>query len=312
MRHFLDFMDWSSAELHQLIDSALFLKNEWRSGGNRPVLAGKTLGMIFQKPSLRTRVSFEVGMLHLGGHALMLSPQEIGLGKRESIADVARVLSGYVQGIMARVFEHAHVEALAAHAHVPVINGLSDDRHPCQAMADVLTIRERFGRTEGLKVAFIGDGNNVAASMALACAQFQMDFAIATPQGYELPQGVLDSVRQIAAQNLYPMTLDVCTDPRDAAAGADVLYTDTWVSMGQEEEVARREAAFAAYQINTELLQEAKPTAIVLHCLPAHRGQEITDDVADGHQSAIFQQAENRLHAQKAILVKLMLNPNQA
>lgn len=299
MKHFLDLSEWSTQELQDLLRLALYLKDEWRSGGNRPVLKGKILGMVFQKPSLRTRVSFEVGMKHLGGDAIMLGPSEIGLGKRESIADVARVLSGYVDGIMARVFDHAHVTGLAAHSRVPVINGLSDDLHPCQAMADVLTIYEHYGRLEGLKLAYVGDGNNVARSLLNVTTHFSMDFAVASPHGYELPE----------AQNFPKQTHNIVTathNPLTAVENADVIYTDTWVSMGQEEETAAREAIFGEYQVNATLLEHAKPGAIVLHCLPAHRGQEITDEVADGAQSAIFQQAENRLHAQKAILVKLM------
>jgi ornithine carbamoyltransferase len=304
MHHFLDLTTWSAKELNAMIDLAIHLKREHASGGNRPVLAGQVLGMIFQKPSLRTRVSFEVAMQHLGGSAIMLGPAEIGLGKRESIGDVARVLSGYVQGIMARVFDHHHVTELADYAQVPVINGLSDDRHPCQSMADVLTIREHFGHTTGLKFAFIGDGNNVAASSLIACAQFGMHFSIATPSGFELP-----SAQIAAAQPLIDASgiqFEQHIDPKKAVAEADVVYTDTWVSMGQESETTSREDTFTAYQVNTDLLQHARPGAIVLHCLPAHRGQEITDEVADGPQSLIFPQAHNRLHAQKAILVRLM------
>jgi ornithine carbamoyltransferase len=303
-KHFLELNQWTSKELHNLIEDAVLLKREWNTGGNRPVLAGKTLAMVFQKPSLRTRVSFEVGMLHLGGHALMLSPAEIGLGKRESISDVARVLSGYVDGIMARVFDHQHVLDLAKYASVPVINGLSDDRHPCQAMADILTLYEHFGDLRGRKFAFIGDGNNVAASSLMASAHFGMDFAIATPKGYELPAHQTNAAASLIAQS--GIKTSYVTDPREAVADADVIYTDTWVSMGQEGESGNREALFEPYQVNADLLKHAKPSAVVLHCLPAHRGQEITDDVADGAQSLIFQQAENRLHAQKAILVHLM------
>lgn len=304
MRHFLDLADWTSLELRDLIQLAVHLKREWQSGGNRPVLQGKVLGMIFQKPSLRTRVSFEVGMKQLGGDAMMIGPSEIGLGQRESIADVARVMSGYVQGIMARVFEHAHVLELAQYASIPVINGLSDAQHPCQAMADIMTIYENFGRTEGLRVAFIGDGNNVAASLAVATAKFGMHFSIATPEGYELPPGARELAGRLAEEN--GVGLDMYTRPEQALEGADVVYTDTWVSMGQESESAEREAAMSPYQVNQKLLRYARKDAIVMHCLPAHRGHEITDDVADGPQSAIFPQAENRLHAQKAILVKLL------
>ena len=304
MKDFLDLASWPTPDLLHLLKLAVHLKTEWQSGGNRPVLQNKILGMVFQKPSLRTRVSFEVGMQHLGGHAIMLGPQEIGLGKRESIADVARVLSGYVQGIMARVFEHEHVTGLAQYASVPVINGLSDAYHPCQAMADVLTIYERFGRTEGLRMAYIGDGNNVAASLLNASAHFGMDFVIASPEGYDLPQSVIDRAMPIASRQ--GISFEQTRDPIAAAAGADVLYTDTWISMGQEEEAAQRRAIFSPYQINDDLLKQAQPGCIVLHCLPAHRGEEITDAVMDGPQSAVFQQAENRLHAQKAILVQLL------
>lgn len=304
MRHFLEVSEWSAKELRELLDLAVHLKMEWKSGGNRPVLAGKILGMVFQKPSLRTRVSFEVGMKHLGGDAIMLGPSEIGLGKRESIGDVARVLSGYVQGIMARVFDHSHVVGLAQYATVPVINGLSDDRHPCQAMADMLTIYEHFGKLEGLKFAFVGDGNNVAQSSLLACAQLGLDFSIASPEGYELPASFIEQSSALVSKS--GIKVETLVDPIEAVQNADVIYTDTWVSMGQEDEVKAREAKFAAYQVNNKLLSHAKPHAVVLHCLPAHRGQEITDEVADGPHSLIFPQAENRLHAQKAILVKLM------
>lgn len=307
MNHFLDLADWSSQALREMLQSAVQLKAEWRAGGNAPLLANKVLGMIFQKPSLRTRASFEVAMLHFGGHAMMMGPSEIGLGTRESVPDVARVLSGYVQCIMARVFDHQHVIELAKYASVPVINGLSDAQHPCQAMADVLTIYEHFGRTEGLSVAYVGDGNNVAFSLAQACAHFGMNFSIASPEGYDLSEEVLESAAQIAELEQRHITIGMFRDPAAAVAGADVLYTDTWVSMGQEQEMAVREAAFANYQINDVLLRHAQPNALVLHCLPAHRGQEITDSVADGSQSGIFQQAENRLHAQKAILLKLIL-----
>ncbi len=300
MKHFLDLMQWSPRDLQGLLDLAIHLKTERRAGGNRPVLGGKVLAMVFQKPSLRTRVSFEVGMLHLGGSAIMLGPQEIGLGKRESIADVARVLSGYADGIMARVFDHAHVLELADYASVPVINGLSDALHPCQALADVLTIYEQFGRLEGLKLAYIGDGNNVAASLLNASIQFGMSFAMATPEGYELPVEMFEAARDAGT------TVEASIHPQVAVEDADIVYTDTWVSMGQETEVAAREATFGSYQINYRLLRMANRDAIVMHCLPAHRGQEITDEVADGPQSVIFKQAENRLHAQKAVLVELM------
>lgn len=304
MRHFLDLASCSTDELNDLLELALCLKAEWRAGGNEPLLRCKTLGMIFQKPSLRTRVSFEMAMKHLGGDAIMLGPQEIGLGVRESVPDVARVLSGYVQGIMARVFDHNDVVELAQYSRVPVINGLSDDYHPCQALADILTIRESFGRLEGLKLAFVGDGNNVAASVALACAHFGMDFSIATPEGYEMKAPIREQAIEIAKRN--GTVIEMQTRPQLAVADADVLYTDTWVSMGQEAEAAERAGEFGAFQVNAGLLQQAASTAIVMHCLPAHRGDEITDDVMDGEQSKVFEQAENRLHAQKAILTRLL------
>jgi ornithine carbamoyltransferase len=306
MKHFLDLANWDTAEVKHILDLAIHLKKEWQTGGNRPVLNNKILGMIFQKPSLRTRVSFEVGMKHLGGSAIMLGPQEIGLGKRESIPDIARVLSSYVDIIMARVFDHAHVTGLAQWSRVPVINGLSDESHPCQAMADILTIYERFGRLEGLKLAYVGDGNNVAVSLLHAAAHFGVNFAIATPEGYELPQSVRETTAKISAQTGIEVL--ETTHPQMAVEGADVIYTDTWISMGQEAEAAERRATFTDFQVNKNLLRQSKGSSIVLHCLPAHRGEEITDDVADGEQSAIFQQAENRLHAQKAILVHLLNN----
>ncbi len=304
MKHFLDLHSWSGKDLWQLIQSAIHLKTEWQSGGNRPVLAGKILGMVFQKPSLRTRVSFEVGMKHLGGDAIMLGPDEIGLGKRESIADISRVLSGYVQGIMARVFDHQHVVDLAKYSSIPVINGLSDDSHPCQALADALTIYEHFGTLRGLKLAYVGDGNNVAGSLLAACAQFGMDFSIATPPGYELPAEPMIASIENARQN--SIKIESFNDVEAAIYQADIIYTDTWTSMGQESETDLRNKIFQPYQVNKALLEKAKSTTIVMHCLPAHRGYEITDEVADGPQSVIFAQAENRLHAQKAILVRLL------
>ncbi|MFN8452673.1 MAG: ornithine carbamoyltransferase [Anaerolineae bacterium] len=304
MRHFIDLADWSTDDLRQLLDLAVELKQEWRAGGNKPVLRGKALAMVFQKPSLRTRVSFEVGMQHLGGSALMIGPQEIGLGKRESIPDVARSLSCFVQGIMARVFDHAHVTELAEWSRVPVINGLSDAQHPCQAMADLLTIYEHFGRLDGLRVVYVGDGNNVARSLAQAGANFGVHFAIAAPPGYQFSEDDMTGFAEIAERS--GGSLEAYEDPHSAVRKADVVYTDTWVSMGQEAETETRVAALHAYQVNDDLMRAAGKRAIVMHCLPAHRGHEITDSVADGDQSVIFQQAENRLHIQKAILVTLM------
>lgn len=304
MKHFLDLASCSTEELHDLLETALRLKSEWRNGGNQPILRNKTLGMIFQKPSLRTRVSFEMAMKHLGGSAIMLGPQEIGLGKRESVPDVARVLSSYVDGIMARVFDHSHVVALAEFSRVPVINGLSDSYHPCQALADIMTIREQFDSLAGLRLAFVGDGNNVAASVALVCAHFGLTFSIATPEGYEIKSSIRDQAYDIAARN--GNALEMVTRPQQAVAGADVIYTDTWVSMGLEAEAAQRIGEFAGFQVNEDLLRYSKESAIVMHCLPAHRGEEITDAVMDGPRSRVFEQAENRMHMQKAILAHLL------
>lgn len=304
MKHFLAIADLSPVEFAHILSVAQKLKAEWRKSGNKPILKGKTLGMVFQKPSLRTRVSFDMVMLHLGGQALYLSPNEIGLGQRESIADVARVLARFVDGIMARVFAHAHVTELAAYSRVPVINGLSDHEHPCQAMADVLTIVEHCGKLKGLKVVYLGDGNNVARSLMLACALGGAHFVCASPQGYTLDE---ESVTQARARaKASGGSVELLVDPKAAARDADVLYTDTWASMGQEAETAQRAQIFPPYQVNAALLALAKPKAIVMHCLPAHRGAEITDEVMDGPHSVVFDQAENRLHAQKAIVAILM------
>ncbi len=305
MKHFLSLADLTPSELWHLIDLAIQLKEEWREGGNRPLLAGKTLGMVFQKPSLRTRVSFEMAMIHLGGHALYLSPFEIQLGKRESVPDVARVLSRYVDVIMARVFAHSDVVTLAEYSRVPVINGLSDYNHPCQGLADFLTIVEKKGRElRGRKLAFIGDGNNVATSLLFGASKLGMDFAIGSPPGYELPGEVWELGQRFAAES--GSHLLATHDPAEAAADADVIYTDVWASMGQEEEAEERARVFRPYQVNADLVAKGRPDVIVMHCLPAHRGQEITDDVADGLHSVLWDQAENRMHAQKAILVELL------
>jgi|SRR3990170_2696402 len=305
MQDFLAISDHSSDEIRSLLELAVQLKKECTQGGNKPILKGKALAMVFQKPSLRTRVSFEMGMQHLGGHALYIGPQEIGLGQRESIADVARVLDGYVDGIMARVFAHRHVIELAKWADKPVINGLSDYNHPCQGLADALTIYEHYKyKVEGLKVVFIGDGNNVAVSLMHVCAKLGMHFTIANPPGYDITPGAVELGKHAAA--VTGSRIELLHDPNEAVVDADVIYTDTWTSMGQEEEAKKRKADFQGYQVNTALLKKAKPTAIVMHCLPAHRGEEITDEVADGPQSRLFPQAHNRLHAQKALLATLL------
>jgi ornithine carbamoyltransferase len=304
MQHLVTVEDLSTSEIRRLLELASELKHEWRGGENKPVLAGKTLAMVFQKPSLRTRVSFEMGMAHLGGRAMYLSPQEVQLGQRESVADVARVLSRYVHGIMARVFAHADVEALAAHASVPVINGLSDLAHPCQALSDLFTIYERMGTVEGVTLAYVGDGNNVANSLLLAGSRVGMVVRVATPSGYEPDAHAVSEARKWAQEAGGEVVVDA--NPQSAVRGADVVYTDVWTSMGEEAEREERLPLFRPYQINHELLALAKPDAVVMHCLPAHRGEEITDEMIDGSQSIVLDQAENRMHLQKAILVSLM------
>lgn len=296
MKHFLHIADFSKEELTALLDRAVALKKEWAAGGNQPILKGKVLGMLFEKPSLRTRVSFDMAMRHLGGDALYLSPNEVGLGKRESTADVARVLSRYVNAIMLRTFMHQNVLDLAKYATVPVINGLSDYNHPCQALADALTIFEHKSAFDGLKLVFVGDGNNVATSLAHLSQKFGMHFTISSPIGYELSSEIAKS-----------SGTELKANPKEAVKDADVVYTDTWTSMGQEEEAEKRRRDFANFTIDAELLSLAKKDAIVMHCLPAHRGEEITDDVMDGSQSVVFDQAENRAHAQKAILAQLLV-----
>jgi len=305
MDHFLSLTDLTPDDLRSLLELAIQTKEEWKQSGNHPVLGGKTLGMVFQKPSLRTRVSFEMGMIHLGGHALYLSPAEIKLGERESVPDAARVLSRYVDAIMARVFGHDDILTLAEYASVPVINGLSDYNHPCQGLADFLTIVENKGwDLADHKLAYVGDGNNVATSLLFGAAMLGMDFGIASPQGYELPQDVWQMGEELAAAS--GSKLLAATDPREVVADAEVIYTDVWASMGQEDEMAERARIFASYQVNEALVAEAKPDVIVMHCLPAHRGQEITDGVCDGPHSVLWYQAENRMHAQKAVLLELM------
>ncbi len=301
---FISLADFSAQQLWEWLEKARELKAEWKKGGNKPLLKGKTLGMLFQKPSLRTRVSFETGMLQLGGHALYLSPNEVQLGARESVADVARVLSRYVDGIMARVFSHEHVVELARHSSVPVINGLSDFSHPCQALSDLFTIWEKLGRIAGVNLAYVGDGNNVLTSLLFGGTKLGMRISIATPAGYEPKEAVVAKARAFAAESGGQVSLS--HDPFEAVADADVIYTDVWTSMGQEAERERRLAVFPPYQVNARLVAAARREAIVMHCLPAHRGEEITDEVADGPQSVLFDQAENRLHAQKAILVHLL------
>jgi ornithine carbamoyltransferase len=299
-RDLVSIADLSREQLEELFTLARRLKADRRNGWPHPLLAGKTLAMIFEKPSLRTRVTFEAGMFQLGGHAIYLAPPDIGLGTRETVPDVARNLSRWVDLIMARTFAHATVVELARHASVPVINGLSDLLHPCQILADCLTLIEHRGALDGLKVAFVGDGNNVVNSWLNAAVKLPFAFALACPPGYEPDAEVLASVRRHGAQ------ITVTTAVEEAVRGADAVYTDVWTSMGQEKESAIRREAFRDYQLNASVMGMAKTDALVMHCLPAHRGEEITADVIDGPQSVVFDQAENRLHIQKAIMVWLL------
>jgi ornithine carbamoyltransferase len=300
--HFLSLLDHSTEELYALLDLAREVK--LFPDAFRQACDGQSLAMIFQKPSLRTRVSFEVGISQLGGHGLYLGPKDIQLHRGETIADTARVLSRYVDGIMARVFAHADVEELARQSSVPVINGLSDLLHPCQVLCDLMTIREKFGELKGLKLAFIGDGNNMAHSLMNGGARFGMHVSIAHPRGYAPVAEVVTAATQVAASTHG--SIQVTEDPREAVADADVVYTDVWASMGQEEERQERLARFQGFQVNAALMALARPSAIFLHCLPAHRGEEVASEVIDGPQSVVFDEAENRLHAQKAVMIRTM------
>jgi ornithine carbamoyltransferase len=299
-RHFTRVADWSAAELRQALDLADQLKELQQRREQHHLLPGRTLGMIFQKPSTRTRVSFEVGIAQLGGTGLYLSAGDLQLGRGETLRDTATVLSRYLDAIMIRTFAQDDVEQLAAAASIPIINGLTDSAHPCQALADVMTVRERLGRLEGVTLVYLGDGNNVCASLMLAAAKLGMRFRAATPEGYEPNNAVVESAREVAAER--GGSIDLFTDPREAVAGADALYTDVWTSMGQDEERERRLRDLAGYGIDEALVRLAATDAIVLHCLPAHYGEEITEDVLYGPQSAVWDQAENRLHAQKALM----------
>lgn len=303
-RSFVSMTDFSADEIRAVLDRADELKAD-RAGAFRAApLRGKTLAMIFQKPSLRTRVSFETGMTRLGGHAIYLAPSDIKLGQRETTEDIALVISRYADAIMARVFGHDIVVELARHATVPVINGLSDFEHPCQILADLMTIRERKGRLEGLNATYIGDGNNVAHSMMYGAALVGMNLAVATPPGFEPAREVLDESRKMGGAS--GATIRVTNDIADAANDCDVLYTDVWASMGQEAEAAERREKFKGFQINADLMRHARPDAIILHCLPAHYGEEIDYDTSRTPNSAIFDQAENRMHAQNGLLVELL------
>ena len=295
-RSFTRVADWTRDELLEVLDLADELKRLQQSREPQHLLPGRTLGMVFQKPSTRTRVSFEVGIYQLGGTGLYLSAGDLQLGRGETIKDTASVLSRYLDAIMIRTFAQADVEELAQHASIPVINGLTDSSHPCQALADVMTIRERFGRLEGLKVVYLGDGNNVCASLMVASAKLGMDFVAATPRDYQPPEEAVQIARGAGG------SVELVDDPRAAVQGADVLYTDVWTSMGQEEERERRLNDLRGFGIDATLVSEGGDDAIVLHCLPAHYGEEITEDMLYGPQSAVWDEAENRLHAQKALM----------
>jgi ornithine carbamoyltransferase len=303
MTNFIAVADCSHEELRHLLQVAARLKQQYLSTGrNDPILAGKTLAMIFEKPSLRTRVSFTAAMHHLGGSAMMLRQEEVGLATREPVKDVARVLSGMCDGIMARTFEDEKLLDLARWSTIPVINGLTDYGHPCQAMADLMTVEEHFGNLNGRTLAFIGDANNVARSLATACGRFEMRFVIASPPAYRLAQHDIDRIMSQTPR----LDLLVTDDPARAVRDADVIYTDTWVSMGQEAQKQQRLSDFAGYQLDEKLLAQAPSHAIVLHCLPAYRGLEISDAVIEGPRSLVFPQAENRLHFQKGLLAVLL------
>lgn len=302
-RDLLSIADLSLADIEEIFDVTWELKERHSKGHDEKCLNGKILGMIFEKSSMRTRVSFEVAMLQLGGHAIYLTQNDINLGKREAVKDGARVLSRYVEGIVIRTFGHDTIQELARYASIPVINALSDYLHPCQALTDMYTIKEKFGTYAHVKIAFIGDGNNVARSLAQICAKLGLHFYIASPKGYELTADFIAKTKQMAGGNDL---IHLYHDPKDAAESAQVLYTDTWVSMGQEAEIDARQEAFRGFQINNDILKLAKNDVKVMHCLPAHRGEEITDEVIDGPHSVVYDQAENRLHVEKALL-KLFL-----
>jgi ornithine carbamoyltransferase len=304
-RHFLELMDITPAEAHRLIDQAIAIKRDDQSGRRPPLLSGRTLGLLFEKPSLRTRVSFEAAVARLGGSSIFLNGKDVGLGVRESVVDFARDLSQYIDVLAARTFSHATVEELARSATIPVINALSDAAHPCQAMADLMTVQELRGSLSGKKLTFVGDGNNVARSLASAAALLDVQFVRAAPPGYEFPSEF--QTRFAAAFPDVPIVVE--PDPMKAVEGADVVYTDVWASMGQEQEAEIRRSVFAPYQVNRELLARAAEDVILLHCLPARRGEEITSEVLDGPHSQVIPQAGNRLHFQMALLTWLLAKP---
>jgi len=302
MKHFLCINDFTREQLEELLQLSIDLKALYKRRGMDCCLKGRTLAMLFEKPSLRTRMSFQVAMTQLGGNAIYVKPADIGgIGKREPVKDIARVLSRYVDGIMARTFEHNTVTELARYSTVPVINALTDWSHPCQAMADVLTVREHLGGLDGVKLAFIGDGNNVARSLSFVCAKLGMKMVVASPAGYELDGQTIDTANRAA-----PGSVEQVNDPARAVIDAGVIYTDTWVSMGQEQEKEKRRADFAGFEVNMDLVSKAPAGVLIMHCLPAYRGYEISDEAVECSRSVIFDQAENRLHFQRALLKRLM------
>ena len=303
-RDFLTLKDFTRQEIEEMVNLGIDLKAKLKAGIPTPILAGKTLGMIFQKSSTRTRVSFEVGMYQLGGSALFLSTNDLQIGRGEPIKDTARVLSRYLDGIMIRTYSHADVEELAEYADIPVINGLTDDYHPTQIIADLITIQEHKGKLAGIKFAYVGDGNNMTHSLMIGCAKVGMDVTVACPDGYMPNPEIVALAQSYAAESGGSVT--VMHDPKEAVAGVDVIYTDTWASMGQEAEKEIRKKAFAGYQVDSAMMALAKPDAIFMHCLPAYRGMEVTDEVMESAQSVVFDEAENRLHAHKAIMASVM------
>ena len=300
-KDFISIADYSKQEILEIFSLTKELKEKTKRGEEHHLCKGKTMSMIFAKPSARTRISFETGMYQLGGYALYLSPNDIGIGKRESISDISRVISRYNDIIMARLFDHNHIVELARFASVPVINGLTDYNHPCQIMADMYTVLEQRGHLDDLKITYIGDGNNVANSWINLASILSFSLTVCSPSGYGPDRDTLDRSREKKISQI-----EVLSDPRDAVTDADIVYTDVWASMGQESETKKRNEIFKNYQINEQLMSLAKADAKVMHCLPAHRGHEITDDVIDGPQSIVFDEAENRMHVQKAIIVKLL------
>lgn len=299
----LTLQELSTAEMYSLIELGIHLKKKHLTGQNFPLLQGKILGMIFDKHSTRTRISFEAGMLQLGGHGMFLSGKELQLGRGETIEDTAKVMSQYVDAIMIRTFEHGKVEELAKHATIPIINGLTDDHHPCQALADLMTIYEMKGTFKGVKLAYVGDGNNVCHSLMLAAAKVGLNISVACPSGHMPKEEIVEEAKRSA---VYGTSVEVYENPIEAVKQADFIYSDVWASMGQEEEQKERLQLFQSYQVNEQLVQYAKQNYHYLHCLPAHRGEEVTSDIIDGPHSVVFQQAGNRLHIQKALLASLL------